>query len=368
MKNFRIIKEEFGCTIDEIAKLEIQFGYKFPVDYKQFLMEFNGGSVLPTQPNHIKSKIYIFPIERFFSVGDLALPNISNLIEIKQLIQEDFNDSLHEIKIEGLLFIAICERGHIAINCSQEDYGRICYINFSGGEGLEISEFKSFTELLNSLEQFDPEEAIDIHEIKEYQPLKIFEFSTYYFWNDGYEEQTLQRFADVLKYYGDPNTVNPHKNYSVIEHFLNNPIVLEYLIDNGGRLPEKLKGINNIKSIRILKNKGANLSGLLLTSRNFDVIKFLIEEGDQDFNQKYEGEYPILAQTWLNPSSANGKIKQYELIQDILSLPIEINLKVKDEEGTTAKERIELLKNEYLVNAQKFPYAVRKWEPTDNNV
>ena len=360
MKNYRIIKEEFSCTIDEIAHLETQIGFKFPNDYKQFLLEFNGGSVLPTQPDHSKSKVYIFPIERFFSVGDLSLPNISNLIEIKQLIKEDYNDSLQKIDVDKLLFIAICERGHIAINCDYKNYGQICYINFSGGEGLEISDFKSFTELLNSLVHFDPEEPFDIYAVEEYQPLKIFEFSMYYFWNDGFQKQTLQRFVEVLNFYGDPNTVNPIKNYSVVEHYINNPIVLEYLLENGGKVPEKLKRVNNIESIKILKDRGANLDGLLLTSRNFKVIKFLIEEVKQDINQQYEGEYPMIAQTWLSPSSANSKIKQFELIKDIASLPIEINLTLKDDEGRTVKERIEILKNEYLVYAQKYPYAIRK--------
>ena len=131
-------------------------------------------------------------------------------------------------------------------------------------------------------------------------------------------------------------------------------------MENGGKVPEKLKRVNNIESIKILKDRGANLDGLLLTSRNFKVIKFLIEEVKQDINQQYEGEYPMIAQTWLSPSSANSKIKQFELIKDIASLPIEINLTLKDDEGRTVKERIEILKNEYLVYAQKYPYAIRK--------
>jgi hypothetical protein len=111
-----------------------------------------------------------------------------------------------------------------------------------------------------------------------------------------------------------------------------------------------------LESIRLLIANNASIEMLLHSARKFEIIKFLVEEFNQDLNKPFEGEYLLLRLTNVDDFySIQGRIYQYELIQDILSLGLKLDLNIKDEKKRTIKERIEIIHKEYKVHKEKYP-------------
>ena len=74
MKSIKIKKEEFDTNRETIAKAESLWDKNFPKEYVEFLLENNGGVVYPNNPNlGPENKTEIWPIERFFSIGDIII-------------------------------------------------------------------------------------------------------------------------------------------------------------------------------------------------------------------------------------------------------------------------------------------------------
>lgn len=363
-ENYIILKDEFTISEERLINFENKKGIKLPKDYRNFILEFNGGTVVPNYPISEKLKTEIFPIERFYSLQDIELGVIANQRERRKYIIDDIDEGWGvDIEFEKLIFIGVCDRGTLHLYCGENGYGEIWYSNYSGGEGLQNTGLKSFTELLNSLSSLDEEWIFDksnpIYE--NWESDKIFTFNYYFYWEDEVKEKSLKRFKEVLSYYGDPNKIHKFKGTDVVSYYLNYPIILKYLIESGARFPEHLKRINNLESLKYLVSKEASVEGLLNSTSNIETIKFLVEECNQDLNKPFEGKYPLMNFTNIEGIfSAHNRVVQYQLIEDILNLGHEIDLTIQDEQGRTIKERIDLIKIEYDKYIKKYPYLGRK--------
>lgn len=352
-EKFKILKEEFPCKLEQIKEIEKINNVKFPEDYKEFLLKYNGGAVVPNYPKSENSKVDIFPLERFFSVGDIKIISTSKYSELRELIMEDYDEELFEFNPEKLVLIGQCERGNLLIYCGEDDFGRICYANYSGGNGIEKTSYQSIFSLLNNLTSWD-DKPVDFSKITQenFQSKKIFEMGDYFFGGNYDSTQALQRFKEVLSFYGDPNKFDKHHEKDVVQFYINKPIILSYLESIGAKLPSQLQRVNNIESLKFLISKGISSKGLLNTTRNLEVIKFLVEEQGYDLNKPFEGKYPLLEYTFLSDSySLWSRNKQYVLILDLLKLEYDLDLNIKDKNGQSVKEKIKILEvshKEYL--------------------
>ena len=90
-ENYIILKEEFPISEESVKEFEKEKGIKFPHDYRDFILKFNGGVAIPNYPISEKLKIEILPIERFYSLQDIQLGLIANQRERTEHIIEDIN-------------------------------------------------------------------------------------------------------------------------------------------------------------------------------------------------------------------------------------------------------------------------------------
>jgi len=349
-ENYMILRDEFPATEEKIKDLEKKHSFKLPDDYRKFLLNFNGGVVVPNYPKSEKLKTGIFPIERFYSIQDIEFGVIYNQREIRDYIKEDVENYGFQIEFDKLIFIGVCERGNVHLYCGENGYGEIYYSNYSGGIGLEKTGLNSFTELLNSLASLDEDWEFDKKNpaYKDWDSDKIFTFNYPFYWEEDIEKLSLERFKEVLSFYGDPNKVSNYKESDVVNFYLNYPVVLKYLVNSGAKIPNKLKRVNNLESLKFLVMKGVNIGGLLNSTRNIKTIRFLVEECNQDLNEPFEGRYPLLDYTNLDENSSNrSRSKQYELIGDIIKLGYELDLSIEDKNGQSVNDRLEILKEHH---------------------
>lgn len=364
MKNdFLILRDEFPADADRVRKFEARKGIRFPEDFHNFLLEYNGGVPVPSEPGGDGLSTYIFPIERFYSIQDIELGVIYNQQEIQLHIEQDISDFEMDVDPGKLIFIAICERGNVHLNCGEKGNGEIYYSNYSGGEGLEKTGIMSFSALLENLSSSDEDWMFDKDDpaYKNWVSDKIFTFEYSFYWDDEVQHQSLERFKEMLAFYGDPNKVHEGRGKNVIQHFINNPYVLKYLLNSGGNIPDNLGRVYNLESLKYLVERGANVEGLINNTNNIEVIRYLIEECGQDINQLHAGVYPLLRFTEVdNVFSNHSRTVQYHLIEDILSLGIPLDLDLQDEKGRTIQKRIDLIKEKYDAIVLKSPYLKRK--------
>jgi len=283
---------------------------------------------------------------------------VESLIENgKEYLKQGNTNWGFDIDVEKLIFIGICERGTIHIYCGESGYGEIWFSNYSGGEGLENTGLKSFSELLNSLSTLDEEWKFDKNNLtyENWISDKIFTFNYYFYWEDDIQEKSLQRFKEVLVSYGDPNKVHKIRETDVVNYYLNYPIVLKYLIGSGAKIPKQLKRVHNLESLKYLVSQGANIEGLLNSTRNIETIKFLVDECKQDLNKPFNGEYPLLSYTNLSYGYSDwSRNNQYKLVKSVLDLGYELNLDIKDEKGQSVKERIKILEDHHKMYVKKY--------------
>lgn len=354
-KSYLILQEEHQISEFELQEFEKIKRFNLPEDYRNFLLKYNGGVVHPSTPK----KSDIFPIERFYSLGDMKLGVIANQREIREHVKYDIANRNYNLDFNKLLFIGVCEIGNLLIYCGEEDYGAIYKTNYSGGEGLLKSRFSSFSELLNNLKWSgdgdDKEYFFDEEKAQRLPTDKVFTFDYLFYWEEDVKEESFKRFKEVLDFYGHPNKEfttyysSGEEKEDVVSYYINEPKILEYLLSIGGKTSEPIKDLSNLESLKVLLAHNANLNGILNSTRSFEVIKFLIEEDKQDINLPYNGEYPLMNLTNVDDFySAQGRIYQYELLENIFSLGHQINLTIEDEKGRTIKERIEIIKERYI--------------------
>lgn len=360
-KKYTIFREEFPITEERVNKFEQEKNINFPSDYRKFLLEYNGGVVMPNYPVSKKLKIEIDPIERFYSLQDIELGCIDNQRERIAYVKEDIDEGRwyleegnvdwgFDIELDKLIFIGVCDRGTLHLYCGKNGYGEIWYSNYSGGEGLINTGLKSFSELLNSLSdayedlKFDKNNPIYTKWLSD----KIFKFAYSFFWEDDIKELSLERFKEVLSFYGDPNKIHSSKNSDVVSFYINYPIILKYLVNSGAKYPNKFTRINNVESLKFLVSLGANIEGLLNNTWNVEILKYLVEEQKQDLNKSFDGRYPLLIYTNLDGLHSEWQFRnRHKYIQEILKLGYDLNLDIKDKKGQSVKDRIKILEERY---------------------
>ena len=356
-EQYIILRDEFPVSEERVKQFEENKGLKLPKDYRDFILEYNGGVVEPNYPKSEQLITEIFPIERFYSIQDIEFGVIYNQREISDFVEEDVNEYGFDIEFDKLLFIGICDRGNIHLYCGENGYGEIYYSNYSGGLGLEKTGLASFSELLNSLTSLEEEWSFDKNKpsYKNWKSDKIFTFEYAFYWEEDIKEQSLKRFDEVLSYYGNPNQVHKYKEKDVVGYYLNYPHILKYLINSGADYPEQLGKVNSLESLKFLVSKGASIDGLLNATRNVEVIKYLVKECGQDLNNPFEGKYPLLDYTNLEGGYSDwSRNNQYLLVQSILELGYDLNLEVADENGQSVSDRIKLLEEHHKMYMDKY--------------
>lgn len=348
-KNHRILKEEFPVTEEQITSFESSHNIHFPKDYRAFLLKYNGGVAVPSfMPSGTM-------LERFQSLQDIefGIKYHPREKELRQNIARSLEGNGWAIDCGKLLFIGMCEGGgYLHLYCGEKQHGAIYESNYSGGDGFWKTEMNSFTDLLNGLHYpyddwtFDKNDPVYQNHLSN----KIFQFGSFY-WKKEIREKSLERFKEVLSFYGSPLKELTGTKQNVVGTYINNPTVLEYLVEIGTDLPKDLSTnrIDNLESLKFLISQGAATDGVLLLSKNPSIIKYLLEDRKEDINKAYQGKYPMIALTNINKagSSSYQRMTRYELIKTILALDIEIDLNLKDEQGRTIKERIEIVKGFY---------------------
>lgn len=275
---------------------------------------------------------------------------LDNLRGITEYVNDDVKDRMYDIDADKLIFIGLTEFGNIHIYCGGNGFGDIYYSNYSGGQGLKSTGLTSFTELLESLSTLDEDPPLDENNpaYKNWQSDKIFNFETVFYGANDLTELILTRFKEVLSFYGSPNQIHRVKKKDVVSFYINNPLVLKLLVNDGAEFPEKLEKINNLESLKFLMSKGANIERVLITTNNIQIIKFLVEECNFDINSPVDGEYPLLNFTNLELNySAHDRNKQYELIKDIMDLGYALNLNITDKKGQSVSDRIKILEQHH---------------------
>lgn len=293
-KNYTIYQDELPITEDRVIKYEQKNDINLPKDYRDFLLKYNGGVITPNYPKSDTLKTDIAWIERFYSLQDIELGILYNQRNIREYINEDIKYYEYNIEPHKLLFIGVCEIGNIHLYCGENGYGEIYYSNYGGGLGLEKTGLTSFTELLDSLSIMSQYWESDTKSpYLNWQSDKIFTFKPYFYHETRFlpilddidEDIFLNRFEEVLSYYGHPNAIHKFRRTDVVAFYLNYPIILKYLINHSrATYPHRLEGIHNLESLKFLVSKGASVEGLLTSMKNKEIIKFLIEECGQSFD------------------------------------------------------------------------------------
>lgn len=318
MKEPKVYIDENKISTKELNEYSNRYNRKLPKDYVQFLLEFNGGAIY--EPSN--AYIWRFPIQRFFSLGDLILQEQTNVgYNDWEWMSEDQHLNLSYSHKE-LLPIAQCEQGTIMLSLNSDEFGKVYYSHYTGGEGVEKSRFNSFSELFNNY-KIPENENPKSKEEHYYAGRKLFEGQ--FFWTREDMNLGFERFKDVYKFYNDPNFKEPEPfNTTLIQHYLHHKLIFKFLLD-----------------------EGAETSGLFNQTMNFELIQYLCENMELDINKPHDGYHPIIFWSGSGHNS-NSDIKSHkELMDKILESNLPIDYSIKDSEGRTVKERYQILKSKY---------------------
>jgi hypothetical protein len=324
MKEPKIYIDEHKVSKAQIENYSKRFNRRLPVDYVRFLINFNGGSIYEPSTAYV----WRFPIQRFFSLGDLVLQEQTNVgYNDWEWMSKDEHLKL-DYGYKDLLPIAQCEQGTIMLSLNNDEFGNIYHSHYTGGEGVEKGRFKSFGELLKNYE-IPENETPKSEEEHYYAGRKLFEEQ--FFWTRENLNLGFERFKEVYNFYDNPNYKEPEPfNTSIIQNYLHHKLIFKFLIE-----------------------EGAEAKGLFNQTMNFEMIEFLSTEMGLDINEPYNGYHPII--TWSSCGhNSNSHIKSHkELMDKILSSNLPIDYSIKDKEGRTIKERYEVLKNKYKIYWEK---------------
>ncbi len=285
-------QDELPTNSEEIEDAEKIWGVEFPKEYKDFLLQHNGGQVYPNTPSiETTTNCELWCIERFCSVKDLILQKKYPMGYT--YVEQHYEENLEPFNIsrDDLLTIAVAERGCYYINLSKDQYGQIYHANYQGGDGIAKLKTNSFKEFINSMKPFIDEEFEGFEKTR-----KVYD--SRYFYTPEKPKLGIERFKEVLSFLGSANSKSRESDWTVIQHYayvnsydkMGNHL-LNYLLENGGKI-----------------------DGLLLRTKNYDTIKKLIKDYGADFNQAYKEIYPIHMITGI---SSWATIKEnYELLDN----------------------------------------------------
>jgi hypothetical protein len=312
-----------------ISQVEKELQFSFPLDYRQFLLEHNGGVVWPDNLNneHSDDEWEHTWIERFSSVQDVLFAYRYDAYNwLIELIKEDEADK-YAIDLNKLLVIARCVRGDFMLYLGEEDYGWVYFANYGDGQGFNRTSYASFSSLLQSLKpgEGDGEDNLPTYHIGD----KIFELQ--WFWAGN--QIHFDRFEELLQAYGgDPNKIHPVWKRNVVQHYIDYPEVFHFLIQ-----------------------KGAKLDGCFLYVREIHMLKYLLEEAGQDINAPYQCNYPLHEFTQV--SSYYESCRNRDLMQYLFKTHPKLDLSITDHEGRSVIDRY-----------QQLEHFIQNWEQRRGNL
>jgi len=316
MSKVRIIREENLATESQLSEYEAKIGDKLPEEYRNFLLKYNGGIIFPTNPTvEADTDWDLWGLKRFLSIGDLKLQlDYQMHYNYKSVIAElDINK--YEIDLSKLVTIAVAFRGLYHIYIGKEDFGRLYFSCYQDWDGLVRIKTKSFDEFLSSIKNID-ESVLEIDLVT----TKIQDRRFYY--TPSNPELGLKRFDEVLAFIEDQEAPRGDYQYSIIEHYA--------YFTKSDEMGKKI--------FHHLLAKNLNLDRILLRCRDFDTIRYLINEYDLDFNKGFNGWYPIHR---LTETAGWANVKEnYELLDQLLNSKINVDLSILDPNGRTVKERL----------------------------
>lgn len=329
MKSIKIFKEEINTNLKEIEKAEQIWKTQFPSDYKDFLLEYNGGVPYPNYPTiSSENNSELWPINRFFSIGDVVIQKKYPMTYTLHNIEEENFERLNLNK-DYLLVFALGDRGEYIMNLYSEDFGQIYFANFSGGDGIIKVNTNSFSEFFGSLdmskwsdEEYDPDfKMTKLY----YSNNKIFQ--DYLFHTPKNPLIGFNRFKEVFVVLGDIQPIEDGYP-SIPQKYVHDKLKLEYLLE-----------------------KGCSSDGLLCYAKSVDIIKYLLKERGLDINKIYKGRYPL--QNYLTPTNKNEIKKKYELIHELLESGIEMDWSIRGTKSDGSSDlsmidKLKVLRDEYL--------------------
>lgn len=318
--------DELPASPEFISQVEQELQLSFPTDYRQFLLEYNGGVVWPNNLNneHSDDEWEHTWIERLLSAQDLLFAHEHNTYNyLIESIKEEEAEK-YPIDLGKLIVIAHCVKGAFQLYLGAEDYGRVYFVNYSDGQGFNRTDYSSFQVLLESLILWDDEE-----DLPPYIDGKIFDSN--WFWAN--EQVNLDRFQELLLAYGgDPNKIHPIWKQNVIQQYIDYPEIRAYLL-----------------------SAGAKLDGCLVHARSIPTLQFLLEEGKLDINEPYEGRYPLHEFTKI--SSYYESCRNRDLMQYLFKTHPKLDLSITDHEGRSVIDRY-----------QQLEHFIQNWEQRKGNL
>lgn len=335
MKELKIIRDENLISNNDILEYESRIDINLPKEYREFLLKNNGCSIYPSIPSiDADTNWEIWEVERILSLGDLNLQlDYTMHYDDKETIKE-YDKDKYDIEINNLLTIASGTRGNYYIYLGKEDFGRMYFSCYSDWDGLVKLNTNSFNDFLGSMKSIENSKFEPEHRTNKIQDNR-------YYYTPDKPKLGIKRFDEVLSYIGDINSQIGSNNYTVIQHYA-------YF--------NKYNKMGKYIFYHLL-NKGADLEGVLLKCRDFETIKYLINEHNVDFNKGKNGWYPIHMLTGI---SSWATIKEnYELLDKLLNSQLEIDYTIKDPNGETPKERL----SKMIVEYEKYrAYDKKFWE------
>lgn len=275
INHIKVHKEEFDTNREEILKAENIWGSKFPEEYVNFLLQYNGAVVYPNWPNlGSKNKTEIWGVERFFSIGDVILQKLYPMTyTLHDIDKENFEE--YNLNPEKILVFAQGERGIYFFNLESEEHSHVYIENLSGGDGISKTSANSFSEFIGAfgIPEWDEEGLNENFEFSnEYHSgIKLMQWHMFYTPNEP--ELGFQRYKEVFEYFENISTTKDgHPN--IIYKYVDDRLKLEYLL-----------------------NKGFDTSSLLRGAKKAETIHYLVNELKLDINICDNGRYPpFLAQ------------------------------------------------------------------------
>jgi len=322
-------KQEYDVKPEEIKEAEGLYGYNFPNEFKEFLLQYNGGFSYPYFPTiETENGFGLYQIDMFYSLGDIIVRKHQILnANHPEHLEEDLN--VYNLKNENLLTFANGERGWYFMDLSNDGHGQLYFCDYSGGDGIVKIKTKSFNKFINSLNfhELDDTEYDSERESKmnEYIPYKITQPK--YFFTPFKPEIGLKHFKNTFAYFIEK--LPPKER-----------------IDNLGS-----KYVNEQDKLEFLLQQGCDKDGLLLSSDiKAQTIIYLVTNLGLDLNKPHKGKYPI--HSYLTAISTPDIKVKYQLVHDILAAGLNIDWSVtgklySDTDKTTALHRLSILNAKY---------------------
>lgn len=145
----KITRANEKINIKSIKDFEKKYDIKLPKDYKDFLLEYNGGTPEERMYFYFNNRVF-----EYFSISEFSHISLMKYC-LERLIKYPEEDYSNEIKNKILSFCITSSNCPLGIGVGKKNNGKIYIIDMEEATGtpfILISE--SFTKLMNSFEPF----------------------------------------------------------------------------------------------------------------------------------------------------------------------------------------------------------------------